>query len=70
MHVFIDRYTCPLIVLACESLHVCTVCIWRCEHARLCMEVFNALYINLYSFIHVSVSNSDERNSGLITKSA
>ena len=23
--------------LACESLHVCTVCIWRCEHARFCV---------------------------------
>ena len=39
-------------VLACESLHVCTVCIWRCEHARLCVKVFNELYmINFHSFI-------------------
>ena len=43
---------CPLVVLACESLHVCTVCIWRCEHARFCVEVFYALYINFHSFIH------------------
>ena len=42
---------CPLVVLACESLHVCTVCIWRCEHARFCVEVFYALYINFHSFI-------------------
>ena len=42
----------PLVVLACESLHVCTVCIWRCEHARFCVEVFYALYINFHSFIH------------------
>ena len=45
-------YECPLVVLACESLHVCTVCIWRCEHARFCVEVFYALYINFHSFIH------------------
>ena len=43
---------CPLAVLACESLHVCTVCIWRCEHARFCVEGFYALYINFHSFIH------------------
>ena len=42
-----------LVVLACESLHVCTVCIWRCEHARFCVEVFYAQYINFHSFIHV-----------------
>ena len=41
-----------LVVLACESLHVCTVCIWRCEHARFCVEVFYALYINFHSSIH------------------
>ena len=51
---------CPLVVLACESLHVCTVCIWRCEHARFCVEFFYALYINFHSFIpQVSVSVSD-----------
>ena len=43
---------CPLVVLACESLHVCTVCIWRCEHTRFCVEGFYALYINFHSFIH------------------
>ena len=43
---------CPLVVLACESLHVCTVCIWRCEHARFCVEVFYVVYINfIHSFI-------------------
>ena len=41
-----------LVVLACKSLHVCTVCIWRCEHARFCAEVFYALYINFHLFIH------------------
>ena len=31
---------------------MCTVCIWRCEHARFCAEVFfYALYINFHSFI-------------------
>ena len=23
-----------VVFLACESLHVCTACIWRCKHAR------------------------------------
>ena len=55
------RYECPLVVLACESLHACTVCIWRCKNARFCVEVsfflfffFYALYIVcsfIYSFI-------------------
>ena len=43
---------CPLVVLACESLHVCTVCIWRCEHARFCVEGFYVLYKKFHSFIH------------------
>ena len=44
-------YECPLVVLACESLHVRTVCIWRCEHARFHVEVFlRAIY--KFSFIH------------------
>ena len=47
----------PLVVLACESLHVCTVCIWRCEHARFCVEAFYALYINFHSFIHSFVTS-------------
>ena len=29
----------------------------RCEHARFCVEVFYALYINFHSFIH---SNRDD----------
>ena len=51
----------PLVVLACESLHVYTVCIWRCEHARFCMEVFYALYINFHSFIHSFIHSSVRR---------
>ena len=47
---WVGMSACPLVVLACESLHVCTVCIWRCEHARFCVEVFYALYINFHSF--------------------
>ena len=42
---------CPLVILACESLHVCTVCIWRCEQARFCVEVFLCA-IYKFSFIH------------------
>ena len=30
--------------------HVCLVCIWRCEHARYCVEVFMPIY--KFSFIH------------------
>ena len=52
---WVGMSACPLVVLACESLHVCTVCIWRCEHARFCVEVFYALYINFHSFIHTVV---------------
>ena len=47
-------YERPLVVSACESLHVRTVCIWCCEHARFCVEVFYALYINFHLFIHSS----------------
>ena len=39
-----------------ELTCVCTVCIWRCEHARFCVEVFYALYINFHSFIHSFVN--------------
>ena len=53
---WVGMSACPLVVLACESLHVCTVCIWRCEHARFCVEVFYALYINFHSFIHSHLS--------------
>ena len=52
---WVGMSACPLVVLACESLHVCTVCIWRCEHARFCVEVFYALYINFHSFIRVII---------------
>ena len=48
---WVGMSACPLVVLTCESLHVCTVCIWRCEHARFCVEVFYALYKNFHSFI-------------------
>ena len=27
--------------------------IWRCEHARFCVEVFYVLYINFHSFTHM-----------------
>ena len=56
---WVGMSACPLVVLACESLHVCTVCIWRCEHARFCVEVFYALYINFHSFIHSRLIRPD-----------
>ena len=40
------------VVLTCESLHVCTACIWRSEHARFCQcGYFQATCINFHSFI-------------------
>ena len=53
---WVGMSACPLVVLACESLHVYTVCIWRCEHARFCVEGFYALYINFHSFIQDSAN--------------
>ena len=34
--------------LACESLHVCIMCVWRCDHARFCVDIF----MRHNSFIH------------------
>ena len=69
---WVGMSACPLVVLACESLHVCTVCIWRCEHARFCVEVFYALYINFHSFIHsycVLLTHLGKRRRRLNTQS-
>ena len=53
-------YECSSVVLACESLHVCTVCIWRCEHAMFCVEFFLCAIYKKLSFIHVpKVVHSD-----------
>ena len=35
-----------------KALLAYSVCIWRCEHSRFCVEGFYALYINFHSFIH------------------
>ena len=45
-------YEYLLVVSACESLHVCTVCIRRREHARFCVEVFMRYIKKKKSFIH------------------
>ena len=37
--------------LACESLHVCTVCLWPCEHARFCVEMFMR-HVYIFTLIH------------------
>ena len=39
-------------LLSIDNLDPWLLSIWRCEHARFCVEVFYALYINFYSFIH------------------
>ena len=41
-----------LAVLACDSLHVCTVCIWCCKHAGFCVDVFMR---HICIFIHSQV---------------
>ena len=48
-------YECPLVVLACESLHVCTVCIWRSEHAKFCMKWVFVCLFGLGFFVFVLV---------------
>ena len=47
----INWYECLLIVLACESSDGSTVCIWHCEHARVCVEVFMHHIYSFFSFI-------------------
>ena len=39
------------------------VCIWCCEYARFCVEVFYAAYINFHSFIHPSLLIWRQRES-------
>ena len=43
-----------LVVLACESPHVCNMHIWRCEHARSYVENIYILCV-ISTFIHSSV---------------
>ena len=47
-----------MVVLACESLYVCTVCTWRCEHARFVWRVF-IRYIDI--FIHAFQTKKEEK---------
>ena len=45
-------YECIWVVLACETLHICIVCIWRCElDTQLLCGSFYAPYIHFHSFI-------------------
>ena len=39
-HGVCSSFGTTLTVLACENLHVGTVCIWRCKYARFSVEVF------------------------------
>ena len=50
----LSGYECLWQLGACEILHVCTLCIWRCQRARFGVEmcVFYAPYIHFHSFIH------------------
>ena len=48
---FCVLYCCDcLIVLACDSLHVCTVWMWHCEHT----SFFGSFYSPYMMFIHIS----------------
>ena len=42
-----------LVVKAWESPQVCSVCIWRCEHARFHVGVFSTIHIIIHSFIQL-----------------
>ena len=68
----LDWYEYFWVVLACESLHVCTVCIQRCEHARFCVEVFMwhifIYFLFIYLFSH-SFSHSSRVHSLFSTSS-
>ena len=39
-HGVCSSFGSTLTVLACENLHVSTVCVWLCKHARFSVEVF------------------------------
>ena len=54
---------CLLVVSACQNLHVCTVCIWRCEHTRFCVEVVCAPYIHFHSFIQTTEASVAKQNA-------
>ena len=61
--------TSPCRTLACESLHMCSVYIWRCEHAKvLCGSFFFMRYIYIFvqSFIQ-HLKDWREKNWGLLT---
>ena len=59
---WVGMSACPLVVLACKSLHVCTVYIWCCEHARFCVGSFlRAIY--KFSFIHLFIKSFLEKHN-------
>ena len=59
------RVCVSLVVLTCESIHVCTVCIWRYEHARHCAEVFmRQMLIFTHSFISLCLGRIPEEDPG------
>ena len=48
-HIYIHWYKCLLVILACESLHVCTVVVFHASH----------IYIHFHSFIHTNDDKKD-----------
>ena len=50
---FIGLNVFSVVVLTCDCLHVCTVCIWRCEHGRfLCGSSMRHKNLKNHSFTH------------------
>ena len=44
--------------LDCEHLHVCTLCIWCCEHTKFCVEVFmHHILIFIHSLMDSKILN-------------
>ena len=64
-------HVCPLVLLAYESLHECTVCIWCCEHMRFCVDFFFKISAKYeFSIIHSSQNMTTEqrmRVSAIVT---
>ena len=51
-----------ILLVTCESLHVCTVCMWLCEHAVFCVNVF------LYAIYKFSFNHSFTTNTAALTE--
>ena len=55
LYTFTFIHSCPLVVLACESLHVCTI-VSGAVNTMFCVEDFLYKLSFIYSFIHSFMS--------------